>query len=184
MFDAAIELYSHAGWAGFNFEAITRATGIGKAALYRRWPGRAELLVDTLKARWYTVNEINTGRLRDDLLALTRMFLDQMTSRRGNIHLQIMMDTENYDEVRDATAAYRTSLAKDGRAIVRRAVDRGELPAGTSPTLIIDMVVGGIQNHVVSTPPELRAKMEARMHEYGEQLVDAVLTGTISHREP
>jgi hypothetical protein len=67
-----------------------------------------------------------------------------------------------------------------GRQIVRRAVRRGELPGGTSPTVIVDLVVGGIQNHVISTPAHLRPRMEARMYEFGEELVDTVLRGALA----
>ncbi|MDP9792975.1 AcrR family transcriptional regulator [Catenuloplanes nepalensis] len=177
VFDAAIDLYSRLGWAGFSFESVTRITGVGKAALYRRWPTRSALLVETLRARWYTVGDIDTGRLRDDLRKLADMLLTRLTGPHGSVHLQILMDTRNYDEVRDATAAYRADLVLAGRAMARRAVARGELPPGTNPTLIIDLVVGGIQNHVLATPPELKSKMQEQMHRYGEQLVDAVLAG-------
>jgi AcrR family transcriptional regulator len=178
VFDAAIDLYARAGWIGFNFESVTRATGIGKAALYRRWANRAELLTDALKARWLKVAEIDTGCLREDLLAVAHTFLKTLTGPHGGVHMHILTDTAQYQEVRDATADYRAGLVLAGRAIVRRAIGRGELPEGSSPSLIIDLVVGGIHNHIFSTPPDLRPKMEERMYDYAEQLVDAVLLGT------
>jgi AcrR family transcriptional regulator len=178
VFDAAIELYNRAGWVGFNFEGVTRATGIGKAALYRRWPHRADLLADTLKARWLQVDDIDTGSLREDLLALAGVFLRLLTGPYGSVNMHMLMDTARYDEVRGATTDYRAGLVTAGRAIVRRAVTRGELPEGTSPTLIVDLVVGGIQNHVLSTPADLRPKMELQMYDYAQEMVDAVLLGT------
>jgi AcrR family transcriptional regulator len=179
VYEAAMDTYSRVGWAGFTFEAITRSTGIGKAAIYRRWASRGELLGDTFKNRWLTVDEIDTGSLRADLIALTNMFLHHMTSQYGTVVIHMRVDRLQYQEVRDATDEYHLQMVRAGRQIVRRAVRRGELPADVSPTLIIDLVVGGIQNHVITTPPHLRSQMEARMYKFGEEMVDAVLRGIL-----
>lgn len=177
VFDAAIKIYGEVGWTGFSFEAVARATGIGRAALYRRWTDRADLLVHTLKATSVAVADINTGSLRGDLLELVNRFLTQRTSPHALVWPQLMLDRHRYPEVREATDEHNASRVRDGRRIVRRAIQRGELPTGTSPTLVMDLVVGAVHNHVVSTPPSLRPAMEARMAAYGRQLVDAVLRG-------
>jgi hypothetical protein len=51
------------------------------------------------------------------------------------------------------------------------------LPKGTSPTLALDLIVGGVTNHVAATPTDLRPAMEWKMHAYGETLVDTILRG-------
>ncbi|BEL05549.1 TetR/AcrR family transcriptional regulator [Actinoplanes sichuanensis] len=177
VFDAAIELYGRTGWAGFNFEGVARVSGIGKAALYRRWSHRAQLLNDALKARWIRVDDIDTGDIRGDLLAVARLLLDVLTGIRGEVYLRILTDTGLHPEVHEATADYRAGVVAPSRAMVHRAAARGELPAGTDPGLVIDLVVGAVQNHVLTTPPELRDRMQERMHAYAEQVVDTVLRG-------
>jgi len=177
VFDAAMAIYASAGWAGFNFEVITRATGIGKAAIYRRWPYRGALLADTLRARWMTVEDIDTGNLRDDLIRLVRLILTSHTGRYGFAAIQMQADRLHHDEVREATDEYVQKTIRAGRQIVHRAVARGELPVRIKPALIIDPVVGGAQNHVTSTPPDLRPAMEASMFDFGDDLVDTVLRG-------
>jgi AcrR family transcriptional regulator len=177
VYDAAIDIYSRAGWAGFSFAAVSRATGIGKNAIYLRWSSRGELLADTLKARWLPMEEIDTGHLRDDLLRLSMLFLTLLTSTYGNAAVQMQADRLHYPEVRAATDDYFARMVRMGRQIVRRAVGRGELPPQMSPTLVIDLVVGGATNHVMSTPPALRPHMEARIDQFGAELVEAVLRG-------
>ena len=177
VYDAAIDIYSHAGWAGFNFAAISRAAGIGKNAMYRRWSSREDLLADTLKARWISVEEIDTGYLRDDLLRLAMLFMTLLNGKYGSAQVQMQADRLHFQEVRTATDDYFRQMVRLGRQIVRRAVSRGELPPQMSPTLIIDLVVGGATNHVMSTPPSLRSDMAARMDHFGAELVDAVLRG-------
>jgi AcrR family transcriptional regulator len=177
VFGAAMDVYSRTGWSGFNFEAVTRVSGVGKAAIYRRWPDRGALLADTLKARWGTVEEVDNGSLRADLMRLAEMFLTRLTGEHGPATTQVQADRLHYEEVRTATDDYIQMTIYNGRQIVHRAVERGELPRGTRPALIIDLVVGGVQNHVMSTPPSLRPQMEAQMHEYGSDLVDTVIRG-------
>ena len=184
VYDAAIDIYSHAGWAGFNFAAVSRAAGIGKNAIYRRWSSRGELLADTLEARWIPLEEIDTGGLRDDLHRLTMLFLELLTSQYGYAAVQMQVDRQHFEEVRAATDDYVMGTVRLGRQIVRRAVARGELPPQMSPTLIIDLVVGGVTNHVMSTPPELRPEMETRMGDFGAHLVDAVLRGVSAEISP
>ena len=52
--------------------------------------------------------------------------------------------------------------------------------AEPTPTLLTDLVVGGIHNHVIATPPALRPERESQMYAYAEQLVDAALRGVQS----
>jgi hypothetical protein len=49
---------------------------------------------------------------------------------------------------------------------------------GTSPTLVLDALVGAIINHVMTaygSPPPTSALIESRKSQYLEQLVDFVL---------
>ena len=58
--------------------------------------------------------------------------------------LHMRYDSLNFPEVKAATRPYTEAIIRQTRAIVRRAVARGELPAGGSPAVIIDVIVGGI----------------------------------------
>jgi AcrR family transcriptional regulator len=184
VYDAAIDIYSQVGWPGFNFGVISRAAGIGKNAMYRRWSSREELLADTLRARWLPVAEIDTGHLRDDLLRLAMLFLTLLSSKYGSAHVQMQADRLHFEEVRAATDDYFRQLVRLGRQIVRRAVARGELPAEMTPALVIDLVVGGAMNHVMSTPGSLRAEMETHMVQFGNELVETVLRGVSAQIQP
>ena len=53
--EAALEVLSDEGFAGFSVEAVAQRAGVGKATIYRRFDGRDDLLVAAL------------DRFRDDL---------------------------------------------------------------------------------------------------------------------
>ena len=61
------------------------------------------------------------------------------------------------------------------RAIVRRGIDRGEIAAGTSVTLLLDTLVGGAMMHALSTPPEKRADLARNIGDHAARLVNFLL---------
>ncbi len=175
--DAAIALYAETGWTGFNFDAVAKRAGMGKAALYRRWPDRGALLRQTLEARWYAVGAIDSGSLRGDLLALARMCLLARTGPNAGAALHMIVDSARFPEVRAATRPYGEDTIRQARLMVRRAIARGEIPQTVNPGLLLDIVVGGVTNHVATTPAHLRGAMIAKMDAFAETLVDLVLRG-------
>lgn len=175
--DAAIALYADGGWTGFTFEAVARAAGVGKAGLYLRWPSREALLRNTLEARWLAPERIDTGSLRGDLLALARQVFMARTSAYAGAAIWMAIDTERHPEAAAATAPYGQAAVLQGRAIVRRAIHRGEIPQGADPGLLMDVVVGAVANHVATTPAKLRPAMIARMEPFTCELVDTILAG-------
>ena len=46
--DAALELFAESGVGGVCMEAVAARAGVGKATIYRRWPGKEDLLLDAL----------------------------------------------------------------------------------------------------------------------------------------
>lgn len=177
VFDAAIALYAETGWAGFSFEALARRSGVGKAGLYSRWPSRPDLLRQTFEARWFAPERIDTGSLRKDLLALALQVFTVLTSGYAGAARWMVIDRENHPEVRDATSPYGDAAIRQGRAMVRRAIARGEIPADVNPGLVMDLVVGGVTNHVGTTPVRLRAAMIEKKEGFTSDLVETVLRG-------
>lgn len=177
MFDAAMALYAEAGWAGFNFDAIARTAGVGKASIYRRWPTRADLLRQTFEARWFAVEDIDTGVLRGDLLALAGTIGGALTGPYGAARSRMSVNSAQFPEVRECFRPYTEAMIHQARAIVRRAIARGELGRDVNPALVMDLVVGAVTNHVGTTPPHLQAAMLRKFGAFTETLVETVLRG-------
>ncbi|QUM70710.1 TetR/AcrR family transcriptional regulator [Sphingopyxis granuli] len=175
--EAAIALYGQQGWRGFNFDLLSKAARVGKDALYRRWPTRSALLNDALRGQWVQVGAIDEGSLRVDLLALGRAVFDAFTGPYGTVALYLRADTQSFPEVREFADPWREYMVQQGRAIVQRAVARSEIPATTPPALILDILIGAVINHVVSTPERLRGRMTSRFDEFVTSLVDLIVMG-------
>jgi len=175
--DAAIALYAESGWAGFTFEGVARRTGVGKASLYARWPGRMDLLRRTFETRWLAVDRIDTGTLGGDLTALARMVFDSFAGPHGGAARWMAMDIDRYPDVRAALSPYSAAAIGQGRAIARRAIRRGEIQESVNPGLLMDLLVGAVVNHVQTTPTRLTGAMIGKRDAFLAALVEAVLLG-------
>lgn len=58
---------------------------------------------------------------------------------------------------------------------MRRGIARGDVYPGTSSTLLLDCLVGGVTNHILTTPPELEAAVAANADQYAHDLVEFLL---------
>jgi len=177
IFEATLTLYARQGWLGFSLDAVARGAGVSKDALYRRWKTREALLQDALQVRWDWVATIDEGTIRADLLALGARTFDTFAGAYGEVALQLRADARRFAEVRSFAEPYREQMVRQGRGIVRRGIQRGELPAVANPGMIMDLLIGAVINHIVSTPPRLRAAMIERGPGFVRELVDIVLAG-------
>jgi AcrR family transcriptional regulator len=175
--DASLDLYSRVGWLGFNLDAVAKGARVSKDALYRRWRTREALIGDALRMRWNWVAEIDTGTILGDLHALSTRVFQTYAGPYGEVALQLRADSRRFVEVQAFADPYRERMVHHARAIVRRAIERGDLPSDTRPGLILDLLIGGIVNHIVFTPARLKEQMLAEAEAFVIGIVDIVLRG-------
>ncbi|CUU56698.1 DNA-binding transcriptional regulator, AcrR family [Parafrankia irregularis] len=177
---AAIQIYAEVGWSGFTFDAIAARAGVGKAAIYRRWSSKMEILSSAFAATQPDLVELpDTGSIRGDLLALALALLDRLDQPAGIAEIRLLLDTKLYTgdvAFPDIDPGRRRSraLVREG---VNRAIERGELPHGTRPEMIVDAVRGTIIHNFLLLPSDKTDVWHARRDAYAEEVVDLVLAG-------
>ena len=69
--EAALETLADVGYDRLNFDAVASAAKASKATLYRRWPGKVDLVVDAVQLMVGVEADRypDTGSLRGDLVA-------------------------------------------------------------------------------------------------------------------
>lgn len=177
IFDAALALYGRQGWLGFSLDGVARGARVSKDAMYRRWKTREALLQDALHQRWDWVATIDEGSVRSDLLELGARTFDTFAGPYGEVALQLRADARRFSEVRTFAEPYRELMVHQGRGIVRVAIQRGDLPPATNPGMIMDLLVGSIINHIISTPRRLRDAMFEDRTNFVRTIVDLILAG-------
>ncbi|QIJ65139.1 TetR/AcrR family transcriptional regulator [Streptomyces sp. JB150] len=142
--DAALEQLSTVGWSGLTMEGVAAGAQTGKAAVYRRWPSKEDLVVDALKAGLPRLDAAaDLGDVREDLLALVRRARDAMYSRpgfalRSVIHECDTMQAERFHSVIVEGVVEPTIRLL--REVIDRGIRRGEVRADAANGYVFDAV--------------------------------------------
>ena len=142
---AAAEVLGESGLGAFSLEAVAQRADVARSTLYRHWPDREHLLLDTVAEHGPVAEDPDTGRLRDDLIAAVGPF----SAFIGDGHTRAMLLAMLAEAARDpAVASLHERLTQARRdllrRLVRRALERGELPADTDVELLLDDLAAGV----------------------------------------
>ena len=81
---AALAVYGEVGWAGFSLDRVARRAPVGKAALYRRWPTREDLLLAALEHLAEPPPEdADPNDLRGCLVAIAEQVIDMFVGAKA-----------------------------------------------------------------------------------------------------
>lgn len=142
--EAALEQLSTVGWSGLTMEGVAAGAQTGKAAVYRRWPSKEDLVADALQAGLPRFEEApDLGSVREDLLALCRQAREAMFSRpgfalRSVIHECDTIQAERFHGVIIEGVVEPT--VKQLREVVERGIRRGEVRPDAANGYVFDAI--------------------------------------------
>ncbi|WP_375400453.1 TetR/AcrR family transcriptional regulator [uncultured Amnibacterium sp.] len=130
--DAAIEVLAESGYDGMTIDMVAARAKAGKATLYRRWPSKAELVIEAvacMKRSEFSLDDLpDTGTLRGDLVAMLRPHSLEDAERKlqvmGGLVSMLSRDPQLADTVNQAITEPRVAV---NRILMQRAIDRGEV---------------------------------------------------------
>src|ERR1700712_1303002 len=129
---AAIDELMESGYARLAMDRVARRAGVGKSAIYRRWPSKQHMIVDGLALLSIPTGPApDTGSLRGDLRAMLQSCYDWLTDPRIRAVLpDLIAESDRNPVLAEAVAHHvtRPRLAWS-RTMLDRARDRGELAA-------------------------------------------------------
>ncbi|AXB48519.1 TetR/AcrR family transcriptional regulator [Amycolatopsis albispora] len=143
--DAVLDELAVCGYGRLSMEAVARRAGVGKSALYRRWPSKQEMVLAVLSEFSVPLAEVpDTGSLRGDLLATVDALRDWFT----HSHFSAIFPDLTAEAGRNPAlaAAIQAMIGeprrRQGAAMLRRAIARGELPADLNLEMALDFLPG------------------------------------------
>jgi AcrR family transcriptional regulator len=146
--EATLAGVAEQGYDRLSMDDIASRAGVGKAAIYRRWPSKAVVVADAIahwRRRLGPVEPPNTGSLRGDIDALVAAVPDLNDAELNTIQVIIGVATAAMHNPVLAAALDDLVLAiprQVVRSVLDRAVTRGEIPAGRDLSLIPDVALG------------------------------------------
>ncbi|MEU8109757.1 TetR/AcrR family transcriptional regulator [Nonomuraea muscovyensis] len=141
------------GYAALTVEAVAARAGVHKTTVYRRWKDRESLVVDALAGQAAAdVPVPDTGSVEGDLRALARSLVAMVTGGSGPALLAAMFSGgAGLPEIAEARQQVFGDRLRRARPVVTRAVERGELPAGTDPGELLRTLAAPIYFRLLMT---------------------------------
>src|SRR5260370_33443705 len=94
---AALTVYGEVGWAGFTLDAVARRAPVGKAALYRRWPTKEDLLLAALEHLAEPPgDEADPADLRGCLIAMTEQVIAMFVGPKALGLPRVLIEASQY----------------------------------------------------------------------------------------
>ncbi|MDT0397660.1 MULTISPECIES: TetR/AcrR family transcriptional regulator [Streptomyces] len=142
--DAALEQLSTVGWNGLTMEGVAAGAQTGKAAVYRRWPSKEDLVEDALRTGLPRFDEVpDRGSVRDDLLDLCRRARDAMFSRSGFAVRSVIYECDSEQAERFHAVIFEGVIEPTLRMlckVIERGIERGEVRADAANGYVFDAV--------------------------------------------
>jgi AcrR family transcriptional regulator len=159
------------GYEDLTMDRVAERAGVGKAALYRRWPSKKEMLID-LVGQFATkaVLPPDTGSLRGDIQAIARDAIAVLANPlvRSVIQSLLTEARRSPDLAAVLTERFINPRREAGAQMLRRAVDRGEVPPDSDLELAQDLIGGPLYLRGVILDQDFPPG-------YAERLTDAAL---------
>ncbi len=141
---AAVALLEEVGYRGVTIEGVAKRANVAKSTIYRWWKSKPTLVMDAYRE---TVEQRmpapDTGSLTGDLTAfVTELYRVgehplRVKALRG-LMAEAQLDPDFEVPFREWVESRRLALG----GLVKRGIERGELPVGTDADLAVDQVFG------------------------------------------
>jgi AcrR family transcriptional regulator len=174
--ESAAELLLAQGLSAVSMDAVAERAGVSKATIYRWWPTKETLALDALYNEWSAARPRarDTGTLRGDLMSLMRPWARLAGSRPYGRVIAALITEARTDPA--FAEEYRTRFLEprrdQARAIFRRAIDRGEIPADTKVEVALDLLWGPLYHRLLHGHAPLNER-------FVRDVVDTVLEGIV-----
>jgi AcrR family transcriptional regulator len=177
--EAAAELLLARGLSAVSMDAVAERAGVSKATIYRWWPTKETLALDALYTEWAAARSQtrDTGSLRGDLLSMLRPWARRAGSRPYGRVVAALLTEAQTDPVFGAEYRQRflEPRREQVREIFRRAIERGEIRAGTKVEVALDLLYGSMYHRLLHGHAPLSDR-------FVRDVVDTVLNGVLPGR--
>jgi AcrR family transcriptional regulator len=151
---AADDLLVERGYAAVTIEGIAARAGVAKQTIYRWWPSKFEVLMDTfLEDAAGALRIPDTGTTAGDLRQHLRQLAEFLTGAAAGKVMLALIGQAQHDSA--AAAVFQQRYLDErralDRAILERGVTRGDIRGDVDLELVIDMIYGPVYHRVLLT---------------------------------
>ncbi|WP_055584979.1 TetR/AcrR family transcriptional regulator [Peterkaempfera griseoplana] len=144
IFEATLDQLTSGGFAGLTMEGVAGAARTGKAALYRRWASKHELVLDALESSLPPATDIPD---RGSVAAEFHELMDRMTAAvqsPGGRAIRVLMGEMDHEHAEVFVQLALNRVVEPAKRavlqILRRGEGRGDVRPGAADPLVADVV--------------------------------------------
>lgn len=170
--DATLEVFAESGPEGLCIEQVAARAGVGKATIYRRWPGKEELLLDAIGALRTPLPQPLGRSVRADLTALIEALCKEAADpRRARQFALLHGDGLKYPRL---LARYNQIVMEPRRELIRSVLRRGVATGELRETTDVDAAMFLLSGAVLAWSGPTRDLSGSR---YARRVVEELLRG-------
>ncbi|MFI6295782.1 TetR/AcrR family transcriptional regulator [Nonomuraea sp. NPDC050790] len=170
---AALALAQEGGYAKLSMEAVAARAGVGKHTVYRRWPSKGLLFLDSL----LTLNEPvldfpDTGDVLADVRQQAYAAVDLLARPPWGPLYQALVGEAQHDPAVAAGLLERFIRPQTDRTVARlkAAQDQGQVSPGLDLDLVMSILSGPLYYRLLIT-------QEPMTHNYVDRVFEALFAG-------
>lgn len=167
--EAVLAELAEVGYARLSMEAVARRAGVGKSALYRRWPGKGAMAAAAIGELGVpAAPRPDTGSLRGDIRVIVESMVAWLSHPQiGRILPDVIAEAVREPALDTALREHVGNPRRDAvRVVLDRAADRGELAVPAE--LALDLLAAPVYWRMIVRRGEHGA-------EYLDELTEALL---------
>lgn len=151
------------GYDSLTVDTVAARAGVHRTTVYRRWRDVGGLIADVFAAaRDLDWHPHDTGSLHGDLVELNREIRDSFTEESSIAMALIAVSFRSEDAARALRQLWEDRYLQC-EIVVARAIERGEIPAGTDARALLVAATAPIYHQVVLLHTEADPEQAAAM---------------------
>ena len=144
--ESVLDELADVGYGRLSMDGVARRAKAGKAALYRRWSSKQEMVLDAVTTISVPALPETSGDLRTDVAALVRG-VDEWISdpRMTRVLPDLLAEAVRNTDLADAlTARIGVTRRESGRVVIVTAIERGEVRPDVDIEYVLDLIAAPV----------------------------------------
>lgn len=161
--EAAVAELAEVGYGALTIESVAKRAGVGKATVYRHWPGKLDLVESALEQLKSDFEVPETGTARSKVTALMTWLAGFLADSTLSACLPALVSAAHYDE---SLRAFHLRFSRDRQAVLIGILDEGvasgEFAGLTNTRLVSESLVGPLfYRRLMNAEPYPAEKVDA-----------------------
>ncbi len=146
--NAAVEAFGDYGVDGVRCEDVAARAGVGKATLYRRWPGKEDLLIAAFASMKTPLPQPRGQSVREDLIAMLEVMASDVDDPRYARQFALLHgEGDRYPRL---MARYKEQVVEPRRELIRLVLRRGVATGELRPDTDIEVAMLALTGAVMT----------------------------------